>query len=62
MRLHTIQIIAGLLAAIAFVLAFMTAGAAILSAVCMVGGLLALAWVARSLMRDIKKDRRRRTA
>jgi ABC-type transport system involved in cytochrome bd biosynthesis fused ATPase/permease subunit len=62
MRLHTVQIIAGLLAAIAFVLAFMTAGVAILSAVCMVGGLLALAWVTRSLMRDIKKDRRRRTA
>lgn len=30
MRLHTVQIIAGLLAAIAFVLAFLTAGVAIL--------------------------------
>ena len=62
MRLHTVQIIAGLLAAIAFVLAFMTAGVAILSAICMIGGLLALAWVTRSLMRDIQKGRRRHTA
>lgn len=62
MRLHTVQIIAGLLAAIAFVLAFLTAGVAILSAICMIGGLLALAWVTRSLMRDIQKGRRRHTA
>ena len=62
MRLHIVQIIAGLLAAIAFVLAFMTAGVAILSAACMIGGLLALAWVTRSLMRDIQKGRRRRAA
>ncbi|HEY1224579.1 MAG TPA: hypothetical protein VGE54_05060 [Brevundimonas sp.] len=62
MRLHTVQIIAGLLAAIAFILAFLTAGVAILSAICMIGGLLALAWVTRSLMRDIQKGRRRHTA
>ena len=62
MRLQTVQIIAGLLAAIAFVLAFMTAGVAILSALCMVGGLLALAWVTRSLMRDLRKRDPRRTA
>lgn len=62
MRLHTIHVTAGLFAAIAFILAFMTAGVAILSALCMVGGLLALAWVTRSLMREIKKDRRRHTA
>lgn len=62
MRLHTVQIIAGLLAAIAFVLAFMTAGVAILSAVCMLGGLLALAWVTRSLISDIRRRDRRSTA
>jgi len=62
MRLHTIQIIAGLLAAIAFVLAFLTAGVALVSATCMIGGLLALAWVTRSLMRDIRKRHHRRTA
>ena len=62
MTLNTIHIITGLLAAIAFVLAFMTAGVAILSAVCMVAGLLALAWVTRSLMRNIQKRDHRRTA
>ena len=62
MRLHIAQIIAGLLAAIAFVLAFMTAGVAILSAICMIGGLVALAWVARSLVRDVRRRERRRTA
>ncbi|MES2835517.1 MAG: hypothetical protein V4707_12505 [Pseudomonadota bacterium] len=62
MRLHTIHIIAGLGAAIAFVLAFMTAGVAILSALCMIGGLLALAWVTRSLISDIRRRDRRHTA
>lgn len=62
MRMHIVQIIAGLLAAIAFVLAFMTAGVAILSAACMIGGLLALAWVTRSLISDIRRRDRRRTA
>jgi len=62
MRLHVFQIVAGLLAAIAFVLAFLTAGVAILSALCMLGGLLALAWVARSLIRDVRRRERRRTA
>jgi hypothetical protein len=62
MSLQTIHIVAGLGAAIAFVLAFMTAGVAIVSAICVIGGLLALTWVMRSLMRDLQKRRHRRTA
>ena len=62
MRLQTIQIIAALAAAIAFVLAFMTAGVAIVSAIFMIAGLLAVAWVARSLVRHVRKSERRRPA
>ena len=39
MRLQTIQIIAGLAAAVAFVLAFMAAGAALVSGLFMFAGL-----------------------
>jgi len=52
MRLKTIQIIAGLFAAIAFILAFMAAGAAILSALFMGLGLAALGW---SLIRRVQR-------
>jgi hypothetical protein len=59
MKLHTVQIVAGLLAAVAFVLAFMAAGAAVASALFMGLGLAALGWLAYSL---IKRVRRRGTA
>jgi hypothetical protein len=62
MRLTTIQIIAGLLAAIAFCLAFMTAGIALASGACMILGLVALAWLARSLIRRVLSGDRRRPA
>lgn len=62
MRLHIIQVIAALAAAIAFCLAFMTAGIAVLSGLFMIGGLVALAWVARSLIRQLLKSERRRPA
>jgi len=55
MRLKTIQIIAGLFAAIAFILAFMAAGAAILSALFMGLGLAALGWLAWSLIRRVQR-------
>ena len=42
MRIQTIQIVAGLLAAVAFVLAFMAAGAVIASSLFMVLGMAAL--------------------
>lgn len=59
MRLHTIQIIAALGAAIAFCLAFMSAGVALVSAAFMILGLLGLAWLARSLIRQLlRRDTR----
>lgn len=58
MRLQTIQIIAGLFAAIAFVIAFMAAGAAVLSALFMGLGLAALGWVAWSLIKRVRKHGR----
>jgi hypothetical protein len=45
MRIQTVQIVAGLLAAIAFVLAFISAGIAVLSFVFALIGAAALAWL-----------------
>jgi len=55
MRLRTVQIIAGLFAAIAFLLAFMAAGAAVASALFMGLGLAALGWLAYSLIRRVQR-------
>ena len=53
MRLKTIQIIAALAAALAFVLAFMAAGVFLLSSLFMAAGLAAVAWLAWSLIRQV---------
>ena len=53
MRLKTLQIIAALGAAIAFVLAFMAAGAVLLSGLFMILGLAAIAWLALSLIKGV---------
>lgn len=53
MRLRTIQIIAALAAALAFCLAFMAAGAALISGLFMLAGLCALGWLAWSLMKQV---------
>lgn len=59
MRLKTIQIVAGLAAALAFVLAFMAAGAALVSGLFMLLGLAALGWLAYSLIKMVlKRDRK----
>ncbi len=59
MRLQTIQIVAGLAAALAFVLAFMAAGAALVSGLFMLLGLAALGWLAYSLIKMVlKRDRK----
>ena len=59
MRLQTIQIVAGLAAALAFVLAFMAAGAALVSGLFMLFGLAALGWLAYSLIKTVlKRDRK----
>lgn len=55
MKLHTVQIVAGLLAAVAFVLAFMAAGAAVASALFMGLGLAALGWLAYSLIKRVRR-------
>jgi len=53
MKFRTIQIVAGLAAAVAFVLAFMAAGAAVLSSLFMLAGLAAVGWLAYSLIKGV---------
>ena len=54
MRLRTIQVIAALTAAVAFVLAFMAAGIVLVSSLFMALGLAAVAWLAWSLVNRVK--------
>ncbi len=54
MRPRTIQVIAALIAAVAFVLAFMAAGVVLLSSLFMALGLAAIAWLAWSLVGRVK--------
>ncbi len=62
MRLRTIQVTAALAAAVAFVLAFMAAGVFIISTLFMALGLAAVAWLAWSLVRQVRTRRRDRPA
>ncbi|WP_439476035.1 hypothetical protein [Brevundimonas sp.] len=70
MRPRTIQVIAALVAAVAFVLAFMAAGAVLVSGLFMLVGLLAVGWLALSLVGRVKswgniqqiRERRRKGA
>ncbi|WP_332653560.1 hypothetical protein [Brevundimonas sp.] len=62
MRLRTIQVIAALAAAVAFILAFMAAGVLLLSGLFMAAGLAAVAWLAWSLVRQVRGRARNRTA
>ena len=62
MRLRTVQVIAALVAAVAFVLAFMAAGVFLVSSLFMAVGLAAVAWLAWSLMRQVRERGRNRTA
>lgn len=62
MRLKTIQVIAALAAAVAFILAFMAAGVLLLSGLFMAAGLTAVAWLAWSLVRQVHQRGRNRTA
>lgn len=54
MRLRTIQVIAALTAAVAFVLAFMAAGVFLVSSLFMALGLAAVAWLAWSLVNRVR--------
>ena len=62
MRLKTVQIVAALIAAIAFVLAFIAAGILLVSGLFMALGLAAVAWLAWSLIRQVPGIRDRKTA
>ena len=57
MRLKTLQIVAGLGAAIAFVLAFMAAGAMIASLLFAVIGASLIAWIAYGVARSMLERR-----
>lgn len=62
MRMKTVQVIAALAAAVCFILAFIAAGILILSTLFMAAGLAAVAWLAWSLMRQVRARGRNRTA
>jgi hypothetical protein len=62
MQLKTVQVIAALAAAVAFVLAFIAAGVFIVSSLFMALGLAAVGWLAWSLVRQARTRRRNRTA
>jgi hypothetical protein len=62
MRLRTIQVIAALAAAVAFVLAFIAAGVFIVSSLFMALGLAAIGWLAWSLVRQVRTRRHDRPA
>jgi hypothetical protein len=53
MRVQTVQIVAGLLAAVAFVIAFISAGVAVISFLFALIGAAALAWLAYSVAKRI---------
>jgi hypothetical protein len=54
MRPRTIQVIAALVAAVAFILAFIAAGVVLVSGLFMLVGLAAVAWLAWSLIGRVK--------
>lgn len=54
MRAGIAQIVAALAAAVCFVLAFVAAGAVLVSGLFMMAGLLAVAWLAWTLIRRVK--------
>ncbi len=57
MPIQTVQIVAGLLAIVAFVLAFISAGVAVISFVFALTGAGALAWLAFSIAKRILTHR-----
>jgi threonine/homoserine/homoserine lactone efflux protein len=57
MRIQTVQIVAALLAAVAFVIAFISAGVAVISFAFALLGAAALAWLAYTIARRILTHR-----
>lgn len=53
MRIQTVQIVAGLLAAVAFVIAFISAGVTVISGIFALIGAVALAWLVYTIAKRI---------
>ena len=62
MRIQTVQIVAGLLAAVAFVIAFISAGAAVISSVFALIGAAALGWLVYTIAKRMLLSRSERNA
>ncbi len=62
MQIQTVQIVTGLLAAIAFVIAFISAGAAVISSVFALIGASALAWLVYTIAKRMLLHRSERNA
>lgn len=62
MRIQTIQIVAGLIAAIAFVIAFISAGVAVISGLFALIGAGALAWLVYTVAKRMLLHRSARNA
>jgi len=62
MRLRTVQIIAALTAILAFVLAFMAVGIALVSGAFMLAGMAAVGWLAWSLVKQVRHRPKRHPA
>lgn len=62
MLLKKSQVLAMLVAALSFCLAFMAAGVLLISAAFMAAGLAVTFWVTRSLVRDVRRRRLNRPA
>lgn len=60
MRIQSVQIIAGLLCAVAFVIAFMAAGVAVVSFAFALLGAVALAWLVYSVAKRLLSHREAR--
>lgn len=62
MRIQTVQIVTGLLAAVAFVIAFISSGVAIISLAFAVLGAVALAWLVYTVAKTVLTHRGERDA
>ena len=62
MRIQTVQVVAALLSAVAFVIAFISAGVAILSSVFALIGASALAWLVYTIAKRMLMHRSARNA
>ena len=62
MRIQTVQVVAALLSAVAFVIAFISAGAAVISSVFALIGAAALAWLVYTIARRALESRASRSS